>query len=76
MRHILWRIRELVSHGEGCIKVSLELEMGKKTLFGTKIMGRFFRQQVGKVDVVFWAKWMLGTAGASGWEFLSGVSGR
>lgn len=34
----------------------LELEMGKKTLFGAKTMGRFLRLQVGKVGVVSWAQ--------------------
>lgn len=56
MRHILEKIREFSSCGEGCVEVSLELEMGKKTLFGTKTMGRFLRLQVGKVDVVSWAQ--------------------
>lgn len=64
------------SCGEGYVDVSLEWEMGEKTLFGTKTMGRFLGFGWERLVWRPGAKWMLGTVGAGGWEFLSGSGER
>lgn len=82
MKHILERIREFSLCGEDAVEVSLELEleMGKKTLFGTKTMGRFLRLWgggvAGEVGVVSWAQgdagdnksWWLGVPQWGWWK--------